>query len=212
MTQFNAPTYDIERPTGTCAFTGQAIEPGSAYMATLVELDEAERAALAQSNKPKTGAAVLGLKRIDVSMDAWQQGHRPPKLFSYWKSVLPQPNQKKRLFVDDDVLLNLLRRLGDAAEQQRIAFRFVLTLILMRRKMLRYDATERRQTTVAGPDGQPQEVQQDWWVLTPKLDPAKGPLGKWKEDERIEVLDPHLDEAQTQQISEQLSEILEAEL
>src|SRR5690606_30627423 len=140
MTQFNTPTYDIERPTGTCAFTGRVLEPGEAYMATLVELDEAEQQQSPQ--KTRTGAAILGFKRVDVSMEAWQQGQRPPRIFSYWKAVVAEPNQKKKLFVDDDVLLNLLRRLADATEPQRVAFRFVLALILMRRKMLRYDGTQ----------------------------------------------------------------------
>ena len=37
MSQFNAPTYDIERPSGQCTFTGQTLEPGEHYMAVLVE-------------------------------------------------------------------------------------------------------------------------------------------------------------------------------
>src|ERR1051325_9467406 len=95
MSQFNAPAYDVQRPTGRCAFTGREFAPQEPYMATLVEDGD-------------------NLRRIDVSLDAWQGGQRPDHLFCFWKAVAPEPNAKKRLFVDDDVLMNLLERLGDA--------------------------------------------------------------------------------------------------
>jgi hypothetical protein len=124
MSQFNAPAYDIERPTGVCAFTGRAFDPGEPFMATLIELPEEQRQAMAEGKS--AAAAALGFKRLDVSMDRWTAGDRPEHLFAYWKTVAPESNKKKRLFVDDDVLLNLLRRLEDAADEQRVAFRFVL--------------------------------------------------------------------------------------
>jgi len=189
MTQFNAPTYDIERPTGTCAFTGRTLEPDEHYVATLVEDGD-------------------DLRRVDVSTEAWEEGKRPEHLFSYWKAVVPQPEEKKKLFVDDEVLMNLLERLADAEQPQRIAFRFVLTLIMMRKKLLRYDKTDKR--TVEGPEGQ--QVVEEWWLLTPKLDLSKGPMGKWDEDRTFEVLDPHLDEEGIRAVTEQLSQILQAEL
>ena len=189
MSQFQSSSYDVERPTGTCAITGRTLEPDEAYIATLVEDGE-------------------DLKRMDICAAAWDEGNRPDNVFSYWRAVVPQPNQKKKLFVDDEVLMNLLRRLEDATQPQRVAFRFVLALILMRKKLVRYDRTDRR--LINNPAGE--EVEQDWWQLTPKLDLSKGPMGKWNDDEKIEVLDPHLDEQQTRNVTEQLSEILHAEL
>ncbi len=198
MTQFNAPGYDVERPTGRCAFCGRELAVGESYIAALVELDEAERRAAAVG-KAGSPAAALGLRRLDVSMEAWQSGQRPERLFGHWKATVQEPNRKKRMFVDDEVLLGLLRRLGEASEPQRVAFRFVLTLILMRRKMLRYDGTVQR-------------GEQQWWQVVPKLDASKGPLGKWNDAEPIEVLDPHLDQSAVLQVTEQLGQILEAEL
>lgn len=208
MSQFNAPAYEITRSTGQCALTGRTLEPGEAYMSTLVESDPTAAV---------TPATALGLHRVDVSMEAWDQGQRPQRLFSHWKSIVPQPNQKKKLFVDDEVLMNLLRRLADASEPQRLAFRFVLALILMRKKLLRYDGSEKRTETVTttnedGSAGETKMVEREWWLMTPKLDAKKGHFGKWNEDDRIEVLDPHLDEAQIQQVTQQLNEILDAEL
>lgn len=204
MTQFNAPTYDIERPTGQCAFTGKALEPGEAYVATLVEVEPSPEDGAAEPS----AAGQLGFKRIDVALSAWEEGRRPENLFSHWRATAPQPNEKKKLFVDNEVLLQLFRRLGEDERDDRLAFRFVLGLILMRKKMLRYDGTT--QKSADGPDGQP--VEQDHWLMTPKLDVSKGPLGKWDDEGTMLVLDPHLDEDRIQQVTEQLGEILEAEL
>jgi len=214
MTQFNTPAYDIERPTGTCAVTGRALQPGERYVAMLVELDEMDEARSASD-----AAAALGLKRLDVCMEAWEQGHRSPRVFSHWITTVPQPTEKKKLFVDDAVLMNLLIRLADTDQPQRQAFRFVLALILMRKKLLRYDRTERRpkpthevggKDEMRGTEVAPQT--EEYWIVTPKLDLSKGPLGKWNDAEQMQVLNPQLEEAQIQQVTEQLGEILEAEL
>ncbi len=185
MSQFNAPTYEVERPTGRCAITGRELVPKEPYIATLVE----------EGDK---------LRRLDVCIEAWDQGQRPQNLFCFWRSVVPEPNAKKKVFVDDEVLMDLLRRLAEADQPQRIALRFVLMLILMRKKLLRYNRTETR----PGPDG----ALRQWWNLTPKLDLSKGPLGKWNDPETIEVLDPQLDEAAIRSVTEQLGEILQTEL
>ena len=196
MTQFSASGYDVPRTSGQCAATGRALEPGETYYATLVDVD------------PEAGEAnALGMARVDISRQAWEQGHRPERLFSYWKTTVPEPNAKKKLFVDDGVLLNLLHRLAEAQEPERLAFRYVLALILMRKRLLRYDGSERRQAEADG-----ERVEQEWWLLTPKKDPSKGPLGKWDDEQRIELLDPRLDEPQIEQVTRQLGEILQAEL
>ncbi len=196
MTQFNAPTYDIQRPTGKCAFSGRTLEPGEPYIATLIELDEAEAAALTKNapTAPSTSETKsIGFRRLDVSAEAWQQGQRPERVFSFWRSVVQPPNAKRKVFVDDQVLLDLLRRLGEDDRPGRQAFRFVLALVLMRKKLLRFDGQETR----TGADGKSEE----WWTLTPK-----------GQDEPLTVLNAQLDEQQIQSVTEQLGEILEAEI
>lgn len=212
MSQFNSPSYEVPRTTGRCAKTGRELQPGEPYYAALVEVDpdaqpEAQNGKPESATKANDAANALGIQRIDVSQEAWGEGYRPERLFSYWKSTVPEPNEKKKLFVDDAVLMNLLVRLEDATEPQRLAFRYVLALILMRKKLIRFDGTEERTAEVDG-----QTVEQEWWLFTPKLDLSKGPLGKWNEDETLAVLDPHLDESQIEQVTQQLGEILEAEL
>lgn len=131
MSQLGSPSYEVERPTGVCAVTGRAIEPGEAYMATLCET-------------PPEEPGGLGLKRLDVTMDAWQKDGRPAGLFSYWKATLQPPGKKKKVFVDDQTLLALFMRLGEPDQAHRAAFRFVLGLILMRKRLLRHLETCRR--------------------------------------------------------------------
>jgi hypothetical protein len=189
MSTFNAPAYDVQRPTGHCALTGRALTPHEPYIATLIEDGELFR-------------------RADVCLEAWQQGRRPDGLFSYWKAVVPESNAKRKVFVDDDVLMDLLRRLADVDDPRKQAFRFVLMLILMRKKLLRYDRTET--LTVPAPDGR--SIDKPLWIVTPKLDLSKGPLGKWDESARLQVLDPQLDDDSIRQTTEQLGDILQAEL
>lgn len=142
MSQLNTSSYPIEKPTGQCAITGQALEPGQEYVATLVEVEEAD---LAKGQSMPPG----GLKRLDVAMAAWNDGARPARLFSHWKSVVPEPNQKKKLLVDDAVLVNLFLRLEDTDDADRLAFRFVLGLILMRKRLLRYESTVQKSAAKA---------------------------------------------------------------
>ncbi len=216
MTQFNAPSYEIPRTSGVCASSGKELLPGEPYFAALVELTEAQVAEVADGSTKTGGSAkdkatdalrALGMCRIDISSDAWGGGFRPEGLFGYWKSTVPEPNQKKKMFVDDAVLMNLLERLADATEPERLAFRYVLALILMRKKLLRYDGNEPRTAEIDG-----ESVEQTWWKLTPKLELAKGPLGKWHPEVRLTVLDPKLDETRVEQVMQQLGEILQAEL
>jgi hypothetical protein len=229
MSQFSQSNYDVQKTSGICAATGEDLAPGSPCYSALVDIPAEER----EQNDQ------LGMRRVDVSAGAWDDGFRPPHLFSFWKTTIPEPNQKKKTFVDDAVLLNLLRRLEDAVEPQRLAFRYVVALILMRKKLLRFDGSERRplppemaaaaRSEVDGetPGDDPGEnpgvaqtsgaeqnasAEGEFWLFTPKKDVSKGHFGKWSEDESLEVLDPRLDESQIEQVTSQLGEILEAEL
>lgn len=203
MSQFTTPAFDVEKPKGVCAVTGRELAPGETYMATLVayEPDPAgARSGDAAPSGPPSRHGGIGLRRLDVSMEVWESGRRPEGLFSYWKSRVPEKEEKKRVFVDDTVLMNLLERLADETAERRLAFRFVLMLVLMRKKLLRYERTEQRE----GEGGRAES----WWVLTPKLEVSRGPLGKWDASRQLEVFDPGLDETAIAEISEQLGEIL----
>ncbi|TVQ54612.1 MAG: hypothetical protein EA377_05070 [Phycisphaerales bacterium] len=176
MTRFN-PGYQVDRPTGHCAATGETLEPGSICMATLCEREDDE-----------------GFDRFDYSMSAWERGDRPPRLFSYWRVTVPDPQAKKPLFVDEEVLLDLFQRLADDERPQRVAFRFVLGLILIRKKHLKLAG--RKPATADG--------EHERWLVRPRgVDPDQPAL---------EMVDPRLSEDDIEDITSQLNEILNAEL
>ena len=118
--------------------------------------------------------------------DYWES--RKPDVFCYWKTRLPEPGLKKQLFVDDQMLMAFFERLEKETEQEKINFRFVLALILMRKRILKYDDTRT-------------ENAQEIWRLRI--------VG---EKQIAEVINPHLDEEQIEQLSSQIGEILQTDL
>jgi len=160
--------WEIEKPLGQCWGTGKKIEYGKEYFAALVETNQ-------------------GLQRRDFCAEYWQE--QKPEVFCYWKTKLPHPDQKKQIFVDDEMLMAFFERLAEESEQEKINFRFVLALILMRKRRLKYDSSKIE-------DGK--EI---WHLRIVGSD-----------REFIEVINPNLDEEQIEQLSSQLSQILQVEL
>ena len=160
--------WEIEKPLGQCYGTGRKIEYGEEYFAALVETDE-------------------GLQRRDFYAEYWQD--KKPDVFCYWKTKLPHPDQKKQIFVDDEMLTAFFERLEQETEQEKINFRFVLALILMRKRRLKYDSSKTE-------DGK------EIWRLRV--------VGGDKQF--VEVKNPYLNEEQIEQLSSQLSQILQVEL
>jgi hypothetical protein len=160
--------WEIEKPLGQCWGSGKKIEYGEEYFAALVETEE-------------------GLQRRDFCADYWQS--EKPNVFCYWKTKLPHPDQKKQIFVDDEMLMAFFDRLEQETEQEKINFRFVLTLILMRKRRLKYDSSKI-------------EYGKEIWRLRI--------VGSDKQF--VEVINPHLDEEQIEQLSSQIGQILQVEL
>ena len=159
--------WDIHRPQGQCCATGQKIEVGQEYYAALVETEQ-------------------GFERRDFSAEYWEKDK--PSVYCFWKTRLAEPNQKRPLFIDDQMLTAFFDRLATETDPERIAFRFVLALILMRRRRLKYETT----VTAAG-----SEV----WRL------------RWSgEKDTVDVVNPHLDEQQITQLSQQIGQVLNADL
>jgi hypothetical protein len=161
--------YDVSRPLGKCHVTGNMIDPGAKMMAALRE-------------------TTTGFERLDISLDAWPDFDRKDVL-AFWQTVMPTPQQtKKKLFVDDQVLCELFERLATTTEPAKLNFRFVLGLILMRKRMIVYESTR------------VEEGKEIWKVRF-----------KGREDE-LDLINPKLDEQQVMEVSQQLGEILNEEL
>ena len=157
----------IDKPLGQCCATGRVIAPGEEYYATLVQTEQ-------------------GFARRDFCAEAWTQ--QKPEVFCYWKTKLPTPEQKKHLFVDDDMLMVFFERLATETEQEKVNFRFVLTLVLMRRRRLKYDSSRT------------QDGKEIWRLrITGTQDFS-------------EVVNPNLGEEQVAQLTSQMGQILQGEL
>lgn len=165
------------RATGVCAASGAALQPGDECIATLCERVEDD-----------------GFDRLDYCSKEWDSGTRPERLFSYWRTTVPASDAKEKILVDDSVLMDLFERLGEDTREQRIAFRFILALILMRKRLLRY---VRRGD---GGDVGKNEI----WFMRPKGSDPDSPL--------IEVINPQLSEEDIRELSDQLTEVLQGEI
>lgn len=163
-----AGMYEVARPRGQCVVCQTQIPAGQPLMAALKETP-------------------TGFERLDVCLNDWP-GFDKEGLVGFWKTTMPLVEQKKKLFVDDEVLCQLFERIADATEPAKLNFRFVLGLILMRKRLIIYENTR-------------QEDGREIWQVR-----FKG------REEMLDLLNPKLDEGQIQDVSNQLGEILNEEL
>lgn len=167
-----AKEYSFSKTSGQCVVCKTGMVPEQEFMGTIREQDEE-------------------ILREDYCMGCWQAQPREgqPDILGIWQSQVPKPEEKKKLFVDNDLLMNFFQRLDGSEEPAKINFRFVLALILMRKKLLVYDRMEKK------PDGG------ELWHMH-----FKG------SDQKHLVADPHMDEEKIAEVSQNLGQILEGEL
>ncbi len=110
--------YQIEANTRRCAASGRALQAGERFYSVLLEEDGK-------------------LVRRDYSSEAWQGP--PPGAFSFWSGRISADLGQRQPQIDDDMLLECFDRLQGNIEPERISFRYVLALLLMRRKRLRFE-------------------------------------------------------------------------
>jgi hypothetical protein len=166
-------TWDIGRSSGQCAATGVPLTPRQQCIVALVEREDDPAAPLV---------------RLDFSEQGWDSPQRPKGVIAFWRTEVPEPNEKRRGFVDDQTLLDLFDRLGSDDRPHRVRFRFVLMLLLVRKKLLRVTGTE----SAGGVE--------TWLVL---------PRGAAEGEAPSAVVNPKLDEAATREVTEQLGEVLD---
>jgi hypothetical protein len=86
--------FTVGRFTATCASSGRVLAAGEPIVATLCDA-------------PSDEASVQGFVRRDFALEAWSAGARPGGMVCFWKTVAPAPDEKRRILVDDDTLLEL---------------------------------------------------------------------------------------------------------
>lgn len=170
------PAYSVARPTRRCAATGAEIRPGECFIATLVEKPGEE-----------------DLVRLDFSTEAWTGGARPEppaQVFGFWKANLNDEESSARQLLDDDELLDLFEQLGETTDARRVAFRFVLALVLIRKRVLVYEGGVPADAA-AGKSG------------TLRVRRRRDAAG-----EMIEVVDPGMDDAAVEAATDQIGRIM----
>ena len=160
--------WEIDKSLGQCCGTGNTIADGQEYFAALVEAEE-------------------GFQRRDFCVEYWEQ--QKPKVYCYWKTRRPSADKKKHMFIDEEMLMAFFQRLAEETEQEKINFRFVLTLILMRKRRLKYDSSK-------------VDSGNEVWHLR-----VVGGDGEF-----VDVINPHLDEGQVDELSSQVGQILQVDL
>ena len=162
----------VSRPTGICAASGQPLTPSAPAVAALCEREEDE-----------------GFDRLDYSVEAWESGHRPENLFSHWVYTVAEEGKKPDIQIDDAVLVDLFERLANEEKPQRVAFRYILALVLLRKRKLQLVG---REECEGG----------EMWLLR----------FRGTDCDPVRVNNPGIAEEEIENLSEQLSEILQGDL
>lgn len=171
-------SYPISRSTGRCAATGREFALGEAMVVALVEVEGRE-----------------DLQRLDYSAAAWAEGARPGMgqaagmtLFASWRGAYQPGDTKKKLLLGDDELLDLFEQLAASDQPRQRAFRYVLALLLVRRRILVYE----------GQQAGVMRVREKRLVAE-----TPAPI--------VDVIDPGLDDETTAAVIEQLGEVIGAD-
>ena len=112
-----AEEWRIAKRSRTCAHSGAAIETGRPFYSALIETGDL-------------------FERRDFSIDAWPEVDKTA-FFSHWKNKGGEP--EKRPPVDFDRLLSFFDRLEGEEGREKRLLRYVLALVLARRRRLRLD-------------------------------------------------------------------------
>ncbi|MBC8871123.1 MAG: hypothetical protein H8E44_16985 [Planctomycetes bacterium] len=115
--------FEIQRCTRRCAKTDRDFQPGEAFYSVL----RAE------------GSEVV---RYDYCEQAWEGP--PDDAIGSWKSQMAEPNAKKVNWAPNDVMLHYFQELEGQAGREDV--RYILALLMIRRRILRLEETENDET------------------------------------------------------------------
>lgn len=110
--------YQIQANSMRCSKTGRELRPGEKFYSVLYDRGPA-------------------LERCDFSVEAWEGA--PADAFSFWMGHVPPREGPQRVQFDEEVLFDFFERLSDETEPRKVNFRYILTLLLMRRKRLKFE-------------------------------------------------------------------------
>lgn len=110
--------YEIQRCTRHCHATGRELAAGETYFSVLLA----------------EGAEV---KRYDYSAEAWSGP--PEDCIGWWQAQIPDRKSRRTHWAPNDVMLEFFDELAEQPEKQDM--RYVLSLLLVRRRVMRHEET-----------------------------------------------------------------------
>lgn len=119
-----AREYDIAKASGQCTACEREMVVAEEFVVALFDAAE-------------------GFRREDFCKPCWQRrGDESAGVFSIWHSRVPRPDEPKKPVINNNVLIEFFEKLDGRDEPAKINFRFVLALMLMRKKLLIYDGSD----------------------------------------------------------------------
>jgi hypothetical protein len=128
--------WDFGKPSAACCRCGRPLGPGEQLVSALTE----------------GGPGGPDHVRQDFCPACWEAGPRPDPVVAQWRTTVPRRETVRKARVADDVLLGLFEGIDGTEDPAQIRFRFVLALMLMRRRVLHYEGSQ----VVDG---------REWWTL-----------------------------------------------
>ncbi len=142
--------YHFGKRAGGCSACGHEFAVGEEYHSAL-RLDAAapappepppeETAASPEDAAvPPVDVGGLPFSRVDLCASCWD-AEKAGEFFSSWKSLVPDESEDRRPLarqIDAETIYDMFRRLEGQADPAQQKFRFILALMLMRKKRLRF--------------------------------------------------------------------------
>jgi len=123
--------YQIESSRRTCHVCGRQFEPAEEYVSGLMEVERDE-------------AHPHGLSRLDYCGEHWPADRTG--WLAFWRTRVPEPEEpvRKRFVIDEARMLDVLFRLDGTEDAVKLDLRYVIGLILIRKRRLKLTGTRRR--------------------------------------------------------------------
>ena len=114
---------DIPKASRICSVSQRELSPGEIFFSVLTEEKDV-------------------VKRLDIAAENWSAP--PPEIIGWGKARVPDANDKKAKLAPNDILLNLFEQL--ALQPENADMRYILALLLIRRRLFRYEREDETET------------------------------------------------------------------
>jgi hypothetical protein len=151
---------EVQSITRICAATGRELQVGERYCAVLVE----------QEGK---------FVRKDYAASNWPGA--PSNAIAYWSGKVQPSDRPQKPIINDEMLADCLSRLDGTDDISKVRFRYVVALLLMRRKRLKFEDSGR---DVSGND----------FLL----------LRDTKSGDRVRIVDPRLTDSEITDVQDEV--------